>query len=232
MKIDPTRFAAGMELQLQRLAAARADGMPRRGWKIGINVPEILEQLSLPHPGLGWLDGHQILPSGSTFEAPPDSQLRVEPEVAIQLSSPVAEGSSAASARSRIAAVHPALELVDYSKPKSGLTDVVSHSMFHAATILGDPVPVAELHELGSTWPQLSIAGQEAEPPRSDLVPSDLGELVAFAADFLAAFGQSLAEGDLLLSGAYLARAPGISAGDCAVAEFGKAGAVSVRLAD
>jgi 2-keto-4-pentenoate hydratase len=60
----------------------------------------------------------------------------------------------------------------------------------------------------------------------------DLGKLVAFAADFLAAFGQSLAEGDLLLSGAYLARAPGISAGDSAVAEFGKLGAVSVRLAD
>jgi 2-keto-4-pentenoate hydratase len=61
-------------------------------------------------------------------------------------------------------------------------------------------------------------------------VPSDLGELVAFAADFLAAFEQSLKEGDLLLSGAYLARAPGISAGDSAVAEFGKMGSVSVQV--
>lgn len=231
MRIDPKQFAPGMELQLQQLATAQAEGMPHRGWKIGINVPEILKQLSLPHPGLGWLNGDQILPSGSTFEAPPDSQLHVEPEVAILISSPVAKGSSAASARSHIGAVHPALELVNYSRPRSGLTDIVSHSMFHEATVLGDPMPVAEAHELGTTWPRLSIAGQEPSIPRSDLVPSDLGELVAFAADFLAAFEQSLKEGDLLLSGAYLARAPGISAGDSAVAEFGRMGAVSVRVA-
>ena len=53
MRIDPKQFAPGMKLQLQQLAAAQAEGMPRRGWKIGINVPEILKQLSLPHPGLG-----------------------------------------------------------------------------------------------------------------------------------------------------------------------------------
>ncbi|MCP5056195.1 MAG: hypothetical protein GY937_05640 [bacterium] len=130
-----------------------------------------------------------------------------------------------------IAAVHPALELVDYSKPSAGLTDVVSHSMFHEATVIGDPVPIAAAHELGSTWPRLSVAGQESGPPRADLVASDLGEVVAFAANFLAAFGHALNDGDLLLSGAYLARAPAISAGDLAVAEFGKMGSVSVRVA-
>ncbi|MCP5059206.1 MAG: hypothetical protein GY937_21075 [bacterium] len=79
-----------MELQLRSFAAARAEGMPRRGWKIGINVPEVLDQLSLPHPGLGWLDGHQVLSSGSTFQAPPDSRLHIEPEVAIGISGLVA----------------------------------------------------------------------------------------------------------------------------------------------
>ena len=231
MHIELERFTPGMTVQLQQLASARAKGMPRRGWKIGINVPEILKQLSLPHPGIGWLNGLQVYPSDAIFEAPPQSQLHVEPEVAVLISGPVEAGSSATAARSRIAAVHPALEIVNYSRPKSGLDDVVAHSMFHEATILGDPVTLEETHELGSTWPRLKIAGGEPLLPRSDLVPADLGELVAFAADFLAAFGQCLDEGDLLLSGAFIAQAPRISAGDTAVAKYGPMGSVSVRIA-
>jgi 2-keto-4-pentenoate hydratase len=232
MRIEPEQYAHGMELQLAGLAAARAGGMPRRGWKIGINVPEVLDHLSLPHPGLGWIDGNRVLDSGSTLDAPPSSRLHVEPEIAICLSGRVAEGSSAASARSRIAAVRPALEIVDYAKAGSGLTDIVSHSMFHEATVLGDPVAITEARELGIAWPRLHVSGQKPARPRSDLVPSDLGELVAFAADFLAAFGQSLEEGDLLLSGAYLPRAVALSAGDSAVAEYGPMGSVSLRVAE
>ncbi len=103
--------------------------------------------------------------------------------------------------------------------------------MFHEATILGDPVALEDARELGNKWPRLSIAGEEPLLPRSDLVPVDLGELVAFAADFLAAFGQSLNEGDILLSGAFIAQAPIISAGDTAVAEYGQMGSVSVQIA-
>jgi 2-keto-4-pentenoate hydratase len=63
-------------------------------------------------------------------------------------------------------------------------------------------------------------------------VPGDLGELIAFAADFLAAFGEGLLEGDLLLSGAYLSRALALAPGARAVAEFGPAGVVSVQIGD
>jgi 2-keto-4-pentenoate hydratase len=231
MRIEPEKFAQGMERQLAALVAARAEGMPRRGWKIGINVPEVLAQLCLPHPGLGWIDGNRILDSGSMLDTLPGSQLHVEPEVALRISGRVAQGASAASARSKIAAIHPALEIVNYARSKAGLADVISHSMFHEATVLGEPVSITTARELGATWPRLSVGGREPSMPRSDLVPSDLGELVAFAADFLAVFGQSLDEGDLLLSGAYLHRAEAIAAGDSAVAEYGPLGVVSLRVA-
>jgi 2-keto-4-pentenoate hydratase len=70
-----------------------------------------------------------------------------------------------------------------------------------------------------------------ADAPRDDLVPADLGQLVAFASSFLFAFGQSLESGDLLLSGSYTAKALSISPGDEALAEFGPLGTVSVRVA-
>lgn len=232
MRIEPSGYAAGMARQLERLRQARAAGMARCGWKIGINVPEILERLSLPHPGVGWLDGRQVRGSGSRVAPVPGSRLHVEPEVALRIGRRVPAGCSASEAGAYVDALHPALELLDYAKPSDGLADVVSHCMFHWATVLGDPVPVSEAVELGATWPLLDVAGQPPPAPRSDLVPADLGQLVAFAADFLAAFDESLLEGDLLLSGAYLPRALALEPGARAIADFGPAGAVSVEVGE
>lgn len=205
--------------------------MPRCGWKIGINVPEIQKQLSLPHAGIGWLDGNKLHQSGCVLEASREDEFHVEPEVALRISGTVPAAISTSSARSHIAAVHPALEIVNYSKPRLGLTDVVAHSMFHEATILGDAGSLEAISDLGSKWPVLVLDDQPAIPPRGDLVPTELGELVAFTAAYLAAFGQSLQDGDLLLSGAFLARAPRVDPGISVVAEFGSMGSVEVRVA-
>lgn len=230
MKIDPQQFGQGMALQLEGLKLAQSRGMVRRGWKIGINVPEVQQQLSLPHAGIGWLDGNQVLDSGSVFHAPPDSLLHLEPEVAILISGKVRDGCSPSSVRSQIAAIHPALEIVNYARPTSGLNDLVAHSMFHEATVLGHAVPAIDMPGLGTEWPILTIGSDPPFLPRADLVPEDLGELVAFASAYLSAFGQSLEDGDLLLSGAFLARAPSIAPGIGGTAEFGPMGSVSVRI--
>jgi 2-keto-4-pentenoate hydratase len=67
---DYDRYAPGMKIQLDGYRAALAAGMPRRGWKVGINVPEVLEQLKLVHSGVGWLDGNQVLENGAEVEVP------------------------------------------------------------------------------------------------------------------------------------------------------------------
>jgi 2-keto-4-pentenoate hydratase len=229
--VAPEKFAPGMVLQLARLREALAGGMPRRGWKIGINVPEVLGQLDLPHPGVGWLDGRRVFSAGAELERPPDAQLRVEPEVAVAVAKVVAPGCSAEAARSCIESVRPALEIVNYGQPSSGLDDVVAHCMFHDATILGSPASLEAARDLGNGLPTLRVGPRSSDPPRADLVPADLGELVAFVAKYLAAFGQALEPGDLVLSGSYTARAVAIEAGDEAVAEFGPLGTVSARVA-
>jgi 2-keto-4-pentenoate hydratase len=220
-----------MALQLARFREALADGMPRRGWKIGINVPEMLRLLDLPHPGVGWLDGLRVFSAGTELKRPPDARLRVEPEVALSLSKVVPPGCSAETARECIATVHPALEIVNYARPSSGLDDVVAHCMFHDATILGPPASLEAAHDLGAELPILRVGSQFSDPPRRDLVPADLGQLVVFVAGYLAAFGQSLEPDDLLLSGSYTAKALAIEAGEEAVAEFGPLGIVSASVA-
>jgi 2-keto-4-pentenoate hydratase len=127
--------------------------------------------------------------------------------------------------------VHPALEIVNYAKPSSELDDVVAHCMFHEATVLGPPASLEAARLLGADLPILRVGTRAADSPRADLVPSDLGEIVAFAAEYLSAFGLSFEPGDLLLSGSYTAKAAPIAAGEEAVAEFGRLGAVSARIA-
>jgi 2-keto-4-pentenoate hydratase len=231
MVMAPEKFEAGMARQLERFREALASGMPRRGWKIGVNVPEVLRRLDLPHPGIGWLDGYKVFPAGAELAIRPHARLHVEPEVAVHVARAVSPVCSPEIARNAIATVHPALEIVNYDQPISSLDDVVAHCMFHDATVLGPPAPLEAARDLGSRWPILRVGGRLAEPPRPDLAPGDLGELVTFVAAYLAAFDQSLEPGDVILSGSYIARAPGLVAGAEVVADFGPLGIVSATVA-
>jgi 2-keto-4-pentenoate hydratase len=228
---DRERYAPGMARQLEALQAARSAGMPRLGWKIGINVPDVLQRLGLSHPGVAWLDGRSRLESGAVFSAAAGSQLHVEPELGLWLAAPIAPGSSAEEAVQQVAAVSPVLELVDYARPGTDLDAVVAHGMFHAGCVVAGRVGLAEARDLGTTWPLIEVSGRPGGPARSDLVPARLGELLVFVAEFLDCFGESLARGDLLISGSFTAKAMPVPPGAEARADFGPLGTVSVRIA-
>ena len=223
--LDPSRFAAGMTRQLERLEAALAGGMPRAGWKIGMNVPEVQRRVGVPHAGLGWIHGDRVLTSGARLERPAGTRLHVEPELGIRVGS----ADPGAPDRLRIDALAPALEIVDYALPVAGLDDVIAGSMFHHAVVLGAPRPGPVPGDLTRRWPRLCVgSAAPIEPSRDDLVPEDLDGLVGFVQAFLERFGQSLIPGDWILSGCYLAEAPALGATDGVEMDFGPLGRVSV----
>ena len=227
-EIEPERFRAGMTRQLEALDAALAQGMPRRGWKVGINVPEVQARLGLPHAGVGWLDGRCVLASGARLEAVEGSRLHVEAEVALGIGAALDGRASLDAARRAIASVQPALEIVDYALPTRGVPDLIAHSMFHRAAVLGPAHAPGCEPKLGTTIPALRVGSRQAPAPRRDLVPEDLGELVRFVAAYLAAFGRALEPGDLVLSGSYFAEALPVAARDEVVADFGALGSVAL----
>jgi 2-keto-4-pentenoate hydratase len=228
--LDPAPFAAGMARQLAALRAALADGMPRRGWKIGLNVPEVQRRLGLRHAGVGWLDGRRVVGSGALVETPHGARLHVEAELALRLARPLAGRVEPDEALAALAGVAPALELVDYARSAPDLAAVVAGSMFHAGCVLGAERPAAAADEPRTRRPLLRVGGAEPVAPRADLVPAHLGELLAFAAGFLARFGESLEAGDVLLSGAFAERAAPLPPGATAEADFGPLGRVGVRV--
>jgi 2-keto-4-pentenoate hydratase len=229
--VDRERYASGMEVQLARFHEALARGMPRRGWKVGINVPELLGRLGLAHSGVAWLDGWRLVHSGASFAAAPGSRLHVEPELCLLLASAPRAGSPRDAALRCVGGVAPALEIVNYAVPGSDFDEVVAHGMFHEGCVVGAWGELAQARDLGRRWPVLEVAGGSPPQPRADLVPEHLGELVGFVASFLEAFGEHLEEGDLILSGSYTDRAVPVTAGDAVRADFGLLGHVEVAIA-
>jgi 2-keto-4-pentenoate hydratase len=229
---DRDRYAPGFARQLARFRTAIEDGMPRRGWKVGINVPEVLKRAGLTHSGVGWVDGRRVFESGATVPAASGARLRVEPEVAIHVGAPVSATDPAEAIRAAILGVSPALELVDYALPATDFDEVVALCMFHDACVLGSPLALDALPaELGRDWPRVEVNGRLAAPPRPDLVPTDLTELVRFVATFLSEFGEALAPGDLIMSGSYCPVALPLETGDRVRADFGSLGEVCVKRA-
>jgi 2-keto-4-pentenoate hydratase len=220
-----------MAIQLGRLRDARARGMPRAGWKVGLNFPEVQARLKLGHAAVGWLDGHHVVASGGTFAAEPEAKLHVEAEVCLRIGHAVAAGTGPDEAAAAIAGIAPALEIVDYAKPWDGLTVILGHSMFHLATVRGTELATLPPGAaLGERWPEVRVKGEAVRRARADLVPAHLGEIVAFVADFLAPYGETLAPGDLLLSGSYTDPVP-VERGDVVAASYGDLGTVGVTIA-
>jgi len=224
------RWVRGMERQLARWREARASGMPRRGWKVGINVPEIQARIGLDHPLVGWLDGNRVHASGARLEASPGAKWRVEPELAIRIARAVDPAAGPDTARASISEIAPALEIVDYALPAGDLEELVEHCMFHSACVVGDSRRVDEASELGSRWPLLRVGETAGPAPRADLVPADLGALVHHVAKLLARFGEGLEAGDMLLSGSFTDSAVALAPHCEARGDFGPLGEVRIAI--
>jgi 2-keto-4-pentenoate hydratase len=125
----------------------------------------------------------------------------------------------------------PALEIVDYARSSSNLAAMVTHCLFHEATVLGAQTGASAHAELGTRLPEMTLNGTVVGPPRSDTVPADLGEIVAAVARLLGAVGQALEPGDLILCGSYTTPLP-VAAGDTVSADFGTLGTVELRVAE
>lgn len=220
---------APMRRQLARFHAAIAAGMPRVGWKICINDPRTQSRLGIDAPLIGPLNGSRVFASGDAYPVRSDARLACEPEIAIAIGG---DGmlESLDGARAAIAALAPALELVNYGRLSPELAIVVETASFHDGVVLGAARPPASMPTLGPGCPRFTCNGTEAGRVDPTLVPADLAVIVQHVATFLARYGEALLPGDWILSGACAAAIPA-RVGDVVGADFGATlGAVAVTI--
>lgn len=224
-------IAAGMARQIQAFHAAQAAGMPRLGWKIGLNDPAAQKRLGLPSPVVGWLDGRRLLREGEPYRPPEGARPRIEAETAILVGADVPADASPAAARAAIAAIAPAIEFVDGTKPLSPVDELLANDILHEAVLLG-PSQRLELASglVEAGFPSATNNGEPVRSPQPGRYPEDLGEVVALVASTLARYGEALRAGDWIIGGSYIDPFD-VAPGDSVRVDFGPLGVLSFTVA-
>jgi 2-keto-4-pentenoate hydratase len=201
-----------MREQLERRREALDRGASHVGWKIGLNIPEVQQQLGIEEPVLGHLTSETVLADGHEFDASASEKLMAEPEVAIELG----EGRA-------IASLAPAIELVDVGRPPGGFQAIIAANIFHRAFVLGPEQPAFPAEGVKA---EVSVNG---EVRAQAAAPDEFSDVVELTARLLEAAGEHLHEGDTIIGGS-LTEQVDVGPGDLVAADLGRLGHVEVRV--
>jgi 2-keto-4-pentenoate hydratase len=202
----------GMREQLERRRETLDRGADHVGWKIGLNIPEVQQQLGIEEPVLGHLTSETVIGEGEEFDASGAQKLMAEPEVAID----VGDGDS-------IAGLAPAIELVDTGRPPrgEGVEGIVADNIFHSAVVFGPNV------DGRPTRATVRVNGEERE---SADFTDDLQEVVAIAGRRLAEAGEHLQPGDRIIAGSITPQVGPLEPGDELEVEVAGLGSLRLRI--
>ncbi len=220
--VDP-RVLDGLREQLESWRAELKGGARRVGWKIGLNVPEVQEQLGLREPVTGHLTSATQLDSGGEYPGGDAVELRAEPEMAIELGRDVPGGVDAESAREAIAGLGAAIELVDVGRPPADLQSIIAANIFHRAFVLGPSQPALPAEGVAA---EVTVNGELRAKAEA---PHEFTEVVMLVARLLDALGERLRQGDRIIAGSLTEQVP-VGPGDHAVVDLGRLGRVEVGV--
>jgi 2-keto-4-pentenoate hydratase len=200
------RIAAGMRTQLALRRRAVADGARPIGWKVGFGAPAALAKFAIPAPLLGFMLDRNVLAPGATVSLAGWVKPAAEPEIAVEIAADVPGGGSRAAAADAIGAIGPAIELADVTFPPEDVETILAGNIFHRHVLLG---PRDRRRQGGRT------DGLRARVARNGAAHADTTELeantgklvdiVRHVADVLAACGEQLKAGDVVIAGSVIA---------------------------
>jgi 2-oxo-hept-3-ene-1,7-dioate hydratase len=226
-------------VQAAVVAAKEAAGRRRIGWKIGLTSRAMQQALNITTPDSGVLLDDMAFEEGATVPEGRFIQPRVEAEIAFLMRAPLSgAGVTREDVIAATDAVAPALEILDTrilrADPASGrariITDTVSDNAANAGVVLGPArhdVRATDLRRVGAI---VKRDGVVEETGLGAGVLDDPVTGIVWLVRRLAAYGQGLAPGEIVLSGSFIRpiEAPSGSAFD---ADFGAFGRVSLGFA-
>ena len=200
----------------------RLTGGARTGYKLGFTSAAMREQMGVDHPNSGVLLDHMriegpVLPTGALIHP------RVEPEIAIQIGLDL-RGTDVTpeEVADATAAVLPAIEVVDsrYQNYRFKSVDNIADNSSAARYVLGAPCALARVGDLRRVEVQLDIDGRVVDQGIGAAALDSPLAAVAWLAQHLAARGEGLLAGEVVLTGG-LTRAHALPLGSTVTASFG-----------
>jgi 2-keto-4-pentenoate hydratase len=221
---------------VQRLLIADrlTDGSRLAGHKVGLTSPAMQEQLDVREPDYGHLMSDMFVLEGASISTSVLCAPRVEPELAFVLGGTLqGPGVTVANVLTATEFVMPALEIIDSRIVNWAirLPDTVADNASSGRVVLGGRGIRIDALDLRLVGVVMYKNGEVVQTGASGAVLGNPVNAVCWLANKLAAFGQSLEAGQVVMPGA-CTEAVAVTGGDRVRAEFEGIGDVSVCFED
>jgi len=221
----------GYAIQAMSMARRYARGEKRVGVKMGLTSRAKMLQVGVDEVVWGRLTDAMRVEEGGRVSLSRYAHPRVEPELAFLMKAPLAGEVSNVEAMAAVAAIAPAMEIIDsrYQNFKFTLPDVVADNSSSSGFVVGSWCdPTMDFSNLGL------IMDVDGRPVQTGSTAAILGHpvrsLVA-AARMLARWGETLKPGDIVLAGGATAAHP-LAVGMQIRTEFQGLGSVSFSVGE
>ncbi len=227
-------YAIQGEWVRQKLARGRAV----KGWKIGLTSKAMQQALNINIPDSGVLLDDMFFDDGGTIPKNRFIQPRIEAEIAFVMRRPLlGPNVTAADVLAATEFVAPSLEILDtrivrsdpQTKKSRTIFDTISDNAANAGIVLGSQRHRPDAFDLRWTGAIVSRNREVEETGLGAGVLNDPALGIAWLANRLAQYGQSIAAGDVVLSGSFI-RPVEAPSGSLFEADFGPFGHVSCRF--
>jgi 2-oxo-hept-3-ene-1,7-dioate hydratase len=221
------------------LTAKQAQGQKVIGWKIGLTSKAMQSALNIDIPDSGILFDDMLFADGATIPQGRFIQPRIEAEIAFVMKAPL--GGADVTRNQVIAAtdyVAPSIEILDTRilrrDPETGQTrnvcDTISDNAANAGIVLGTARHAVDAQDLRWVGAMVFCNNEIEETGLGAGVLNDPVESVVWLARRMAAYGQQIEAGQIILSGSFI-RPVECPSGTAIHADFGPFGTVSLDFA-
>lgn len=230
---DETPLTVDQAYAVQALSLQRRyrRGEKRIGMKMGLTSRAKMVQVGVSDMIWGRLTDAMREEEGGTVSIARYVHPRVEPEIAFLMKAPLAGRVSALEAMAAVGGVAAALEIIDsrYKAFKFDVGDVIADNSSSSGFVIGNwASPATDISNLGMV---LSINGRPGEIGSSaSILGHPVRSLVA-AARMVAAQGERLEAGDIVLAGGATAAIP-MAVGQAVTLEVEKLGTVAFTVGE
>jgi 2-keto-4-pentenoate hydratase len=198
---DP-RVVRGMRVQLDLRRQRLAGGDKSLGWKVGFGAPAMLKQLGISGPLVGFLTQNARVQAGGSVSLAGWANPVAEPEIAVHVGHDVPAGADRDAAAAAIAGISPAIELVDVHTPPQDPERILAENIYQRHVVLGGTGPArAGANSDGLTCRILRRGKESARTSDPQANTGQWVEIVRHVADVLAAFGERLRAGEIIITG-------------------------------
>jgi 2-keto-4-pentenoate hydratase len=199
---DP-RVRRGMERQLESRRRLMDTGARPVGWKLGLGTMAAMLQHGITAPLVGHLTDRGLRDPDSAVAIGDWDRPTAEPEIAVHVAHDLAPGADREAVAAAIAGLGVAIELVDLGAGE--LEEILAGDIFHRHVVLGPPVTGAVLDDLRGAI----VLGDDAQYVGEPLaLVGDPVAALAHLSSHLAAFGETVRAGEVLITGSIVPALP------------------------